>query len=134
MPLPLRRTRSDRYAQPTSPQRAASTPTLLSRLRSSAFNSSKTSLLASSAYETVRARTPPRYVGAAVAIPVAESVRRSRCRSERYRKLHARWRLSASKLDKAAFRECLMEAECLGVTDPLIGTIRQYSLLVGKGR
>ena len=117
MPLSLRLSKNK--PQASSSKRAVSTPTLLSRIRSSAFTSSKVSLLAtSSPYDSVKARTPP--------IPVScapTTARPAMKRPKPYGALQAQWRASAKRLASPEQRDCLLGAECIGITDPLLGRI-----------
>lgn len=112
MPLSLRR--SKKSTQSTHTSRAVSNPTLLHRLRSSAFNPSKTSLISTSGYDTVRARTPPRTDD-----PPQHDDRFAARRTRQFRAIHAGWRFSAQRLSKQEQRECLLGAECLDIVDPL---------------
>lgn len=116
MPLSLRR--SHNTPQTTARNRTVSTPTFLSRIRSSAFASSKVSMLATSPYDNVKARTPPIPISLPIGAP-----RPLMRRPKPYGALHARWRVEAGRLSSPEHRDCLFGAECLEITDPLLGRI-----------
>jgi hypothetical protein len=110
MPLSLRRP-TRKVNGPDSPLRSASTPTLLSRLRSSTFSRSKVSLLSSQAYDSVRSRTPPTLSPSLPDPPTTHSVVKDRVDAGR----RGRYLMTVEQ------RECLAGAEVLRIFDPVTG-------------